>query len=393
MLSAGMRLGPYEILSHLGSGGMGTVYQARDTRLNRIVAVKLLLPRLANNPEFLRRFDREARAISGLNHPHICALYDVGHENGLSYLVMEYLSGETLSDRLSRAGPLPFDEVRTYGIQIASALKDAHDRNIVHRDIKPGNVMLTRWGAKLMDFGLATTFETRKNERADTAQPADSHLSVGKLSLFRSRLSRALGRAALPASVTESTVTMTAVGRIGTLPYMAPEQLSGKETDWRTDVFAFGALLYEMAVGRRAFTGSCETDIVNSILHRHPSPVSAFQPLASTEFDRIVHTCLAKDREQRWRTTSELLVKLTRESMGQRERILKTMVAELGGRSWFWQERDRRAAGRTAVQKDEDKRRDYATWVFLSLGVRPRNLVRTAESNRRCRSGPQGVDL
>jgi serine/threonine protein kinase len=187
MLSPGTQLGPYEILAHLGSGGMGTVYQALDTRLDRMVAVKLMLPHFADHPEFLRRFKREARAISGLSHPHICTLYDVGYQNGLSYLVMEYLDGKTLGHQL-RKGRLEFDEVLRYAIQIASALNEAHNRGIVHRDIKPGNVMLTIWGTKLMDFGLATTFDPPEDNLAPSntqVRPAWSRLADGKLSLSR----------------------------------------------------------------------------------------------------------------------------------------------------------------------------------------------------------------
>jgi len=220
-IEPGTMLGPYEIEEAIGAGGMGEVYRARDTRLDRAVAIKVLAPHLAESPEHRQRLEREAKAISSLSHPHICQLYDVGHEDGVDFLVMEFIEGETLADRLGR-GPLPIDEVLRYGVQIADALEKAHRQAIVHRDLKPANVMLTSDGAKLLDFGLARTDGGVGGSDADlTVSP-----TVSK--------------------------PLTAAGTlIGTYQYMAPEQLEGKTSDARTDIFALGAVLYEMATGRR----------------------------------------------------------------------------------------------------------------------------------------------
>ena len=224
-LSVGTRLGPYEILAPLGAGGMGEVYRAKDTRLDRTVAIKILPSHLSSNADFKQRFEREARAISSLTHPHICALYDVGSQDGTEFLVMEFLEGETLAHRLIK-GPLPTDQMLRYGIQIADALDKAHRQGIVHRDLKPGNIMLTKSGVKLLDFGLA------------------------KLTVCKSSFA-----GVSTASRTQQR-DITAEGTIlGTIQYMAPEQLEGKETDARTDIFAFGTVLYEMATGKKAFTG------------------------------------------------------------------------------------------------------------------------------------------
>src|SRR5574340_400609 len=213
-LASGSKLGPYEILAPLGAGGMGEVYRARDTRLERTVAVKILPTRLASDPAIRERFEREAKTISNLNHSHICTVYDVGHENELAYLVMEYLEGETLASRLER-GPLPTDQLLRIGIQIADALEKAHQQGIIHRDLKPGNIMLTKTGAKLLDFGLA-----KPTPRSDTALTT-------------------MATAAKPLT-TEGAI-------VGTFLYMAPELFEGKEADVRSDLFAFGSVLYEMA--------------------------------------------------------------------------------------------------------------------------------------------------
>ena len=233
-LSPGTRLGPYEIVAPIGAGGMGEVYRARDTRLERTVAVKVLPAHLSASPESRQRFEREARTISQLSHPHICALYDVGREGETEYLVMEHLEGETLSDRLNR-GHLPTDQVLRYGVEIADALDKAHRQGIVHRDLKPGNVMLTKSGVKLLDFGLAKV----------VAQAAGSGASL----------------TALP-----TRANLTQEGTIlGTFQYMAPEQLEGREADPRTDVFALGAVLYEMATGKKAFSGESQASLISSI--------------------------------------------------------------------------------------------------------------------------------
>src|SRR6266498_374213 len=268
-LSSGARLGPYEILGAVGAGGMGEVYKARDTRLERTVAVKVLPQHLSASDEGRQRFEREAKAISQLAHPHICALYDVGREGEIEFLVMEYLEGVTLSERLAR-GPVPTEQVLRFGIEIADALDKAHRQGIVHRDLKPGNVMLTKSGVKLLDFGLA---KLRQGE---------SHPLASRLS----------------ALATQDT-PLTAEGTIlGTLQYMAPEQLEGKEADARTDIFAFGAVLYEMATGRKAFTGRSQASLISAILRDEPEPISMIQPMTPPALDRVVKTCLAEDRFQ-----------------------------------------------------------------------------------------------
>jgi Tol biopolymer transport system component len=281
-LSVGTRLGPHEILEPLGAGGMGEVYRARDTRLDRTVALKVLPGHLSGNEELRQRFDREARAISQLSHPHICALYDVGHQDGVDYLVMEYLEGETLSDRLAK-GPLPTEQVLRYGIQIADALDKAHRQGVVHRDLKPGNVMITKSGVKLLDFGLAKL-------RAAAPGSVFSSLSV------------------LP---TQTDASLTAQGTIlGTFQYMAPEQLEGRDADARSDIFALGALLFEMATGKKAFSGKSQASLIAAILDATPPPISTVQPMTPPALDRIVKTCLEKDPEDRWQTAHDVMLEL-----------------------------------------------------------------------------------
>ncbi len=274
-LSSGTRLGPYEVLAPIGAGGMGEVYRAHDPRLGRDVAIKVLPAHLSASPEVRARFEREARAISKLNHPHICTLHDIGHHDGTDYLVMELLEGETLAHRLEK-GPLPLPEVLRHGVEIASALDVAHRGGIVHRDLKPGNIMLTKAGAKLMDFGLA----------------------------------RATGLAVAAAGLAESpTVSrpLTAEGAIvGTLQYMAPEQLEGKEADARADLWALGCVLYEMATGRRAFAGTSQASLIAAVLKESPRPMVELQPLTPPALDRIVTRCLEKDPDQRWRSAGDL---------------------------------------------------------------------------------------
>ena len=260
-------------LSH-PPGGMGEVYKAKDTRLDRTVAVKVLPPHTAENPEARQRFEREARAVSSLNHPHICALYDVGCQEGMDYLVMEHLEGESLSHRLA-AGPLPAAEALRYAIHIAEALADAHRHGIFHRDLKPGNIMLTKSGAKLLDFGLA---KLRKDP--------DSTLG--------------------PSLAPTRTKDFTESGAIlGTVQYMAPEQLDGKEVDARTDLFAFGAVLYEMLAGRKAFVAETPAGIITAIMASQPPPVSTLQPVTRA-LDHVIERCLAKDPEARWQTARDL---------------------------------------------------------------------------------------
>ena len=277
-LPSGTRLGPYELLSPLGAGGMGEVYRARDTRLDRAVAVKVLPAHLSASKESRQRFEREARTISQLSHPHICALYDVGREGETEYLVMELLEGETLEERLVK-GALSTDQVLRFGIEIADALDRAHRQSIVHRDLKPGNIMLTRSGVKLLDFGLAKVM----------APPLDKNPGSG-----------------LTSTPTQVGSSLTQEGSIlGTFEYMAPEQLEGKEADARTDIFAFGAVLYEMATGRKAFSGTSQASLISNIMKEEPAAISTVQPMTPPALDRVVRTCLAKDPDDRFQTAHD----------------------------------------------------------------------------------------
>jgi serine/threonine-protein kinase len=255
---------------------MGEVYRARDTRLNRIVAIKVLPTHLADRPELRERFEREARAIASLNHPHICTLHDIGQQDGTDYLVMEYLEGETLAQRLLK-GPLPLEQVLQYAIEIADALDKAHRKGVTHRDLKPGNIMLTKSGTKLLDFGLAKL----KQEVA----PANVPLSE------------------LPTANDPLTAQGTIVG---TMQYMAPEQLEGKEVDARTDIFAFGSVVYEMATGKKCFEGKSQASLIASILQIDPPPISSLQPMTPPALDRVVRTCLAKDPDERCQSAKDL---------------------------------------------------------------------------------------
>ena len=281
-LTSGTKLGPYEIQSPLGTGGMGEVYRARDTRLDRTVAVKILPSHLSDNPEAKQRFDREARAISSLNHPNICTLHDVGHQDGIDFLVMEFLEGETLADRL-RKGPLPTEQVLKIGIEICEGLERAHKSGVVHRDLKPGNVMLTKTGAKLMDFGLA---------KAITGVTPASSLTM-------------------TISHPSADQPLTAQGTIlGTFQYMSPEQTEGKDADARSDIFALGCVLYEMATGKRAFTGKSQASLVAAILASDPPPISTVQPMSPPALEQVIKTCLAKDPEERFQTVHDLKLQL-----------------------------------------------------------------------------------
>jgi eukaryotic-like serine/threonine-protein kinase len=291
-LTSGTRLGPYEIVAPIGAGGMGEVYRARDTRLERTVAVKVLPPHLSSSPESRQRFEREARTISQLSHPHICALYDVGREGETEYLVMEYLEGETLADRLAR-GPLPIEQVLRYGCEIADALDKAHRQGVVHRDLKPGNVMLTKSGVKLLDFGLAKVLERSLDATGRGQAAAGQHPMAG------------INLTSVPTVMGSPSLTQHGT-ILGTLQYMAPEQLEGKEADARTDVFALGAVLYEMATGAKAFAGASQASLIGAILRDHPRPISDVVPLTPAALDRIVRTCLAKDPEDRWQTARDV---------------------------------------------------------------------------------------
>ena len=275
-LQNGGRLGPYEITGPLGAGGMGEVYRARDTRLNRNVAIKVLPAALAGDAGFSARLDREARAISQLNHPNICTLYDVGHDSGTDYLVMELIDGETLADRIGRA-PLLLTDVLRFGVQIADALAAAHRVGIVHRDLKPGNVMITKSGAKLLDFGLAKLMEP----------PSDPAMDP------------------LAATARHDPLTMRGVV-VGTVPYMSPEQLQGKVLDPRTDIFSFGTILYEMTTGQRPFPGGSSEVVIAAILSSEPTAIHSLQPGAPAALTQIIATALEKDPEQRWQTAQDV---------------------------------------------------------------------------------------
>ncbi len=303
-LTPGTRLGPYEIVAPLGAGGMGEVYRARDTRLSRDVAVKVLPQHLSASPEVRARFEREAKTISQLNHPHICTLHDVGREGDTDYLVMELVEGETLAQRLER-GALPLPQALKLGVEIADALDRAHRAGVVHRDLKPGNVMLTKLGAKLMDFGLA-----RLTGLGGPAGQSDVTL------------------AALTRSPTMAQ-PLTAEGTIvGTFQYMAPEQLEGKDADARCDLWALGCVLYEMATARRAFEGQSQASLIGAILKDEPAPVSQWSPIAPPAFDHTVRRCLAKDPDERWQTARDLAHELRGIAEG---RLSSTGAAALSG--------------------------------------------------------------
>ena len=290
-LTSGTKLGPYEIQSPLGAGGMGEVYRARDTRLDRIVAVKVLASHLSSSPELKQRMEREGRAISSLNHPHICQLYDIGSQNGTDYLVMEFLEGETLAERL-RKGAVPLAEVFKIGIAVAEALAVAHRSGIVHRDLKPGNIMLTAGGAKLMDFGLAKPLGMQ-NSGTGTGSAAPSFTAAATMSG--------------PSPLTPLT---TAGSVIGTIQYMSPEQIEGKEADARSDVFAFGAVLYEMVAGKRPFQGKSQISLASSILESEPEPVSKLKPNTPPAFDHVVTTCLQKNPDERYQSAHDVKLEL-----------------------------------------------------------------------------------
>ena len=279
-LSSGTKLGPYEIQSLVGAGGMGEVYRARDTRLDRTVAIKVLPDDRYASPELKQRFEREARAISALSHPHICQLYDLGSQDGRDYLVMEYVQGENLADLL-RKGPLPVPDVVKIGVEISDALEKAHRQGIVHRDLKPANIMLTRGGAKLMDFGVAKSFAATGPDRA------------------------------APLATLTKSYQLTGEGTlIGTLQYMAPEQLEGKQSDPRSDIFALGCVLYEMATGIPAFNGSTAASAVASVMSSEPKPITAIEATHPPLLDRVIRTALAKNPDDRWQSAHDVAVQM-----------------------------------------------------------------------------------
>ena len=272
-LASGTTLGPYTIEAPLGVGGMGEVYKARDTRLDRTVAIKVLPEHVAADPDLKQRFEREAKTVAALSHPHICPVFDVGEQDGVNFLVMEHLEGETLAQRLEK-GALPLDQALTIAIEISDALDKAHRQGIVHRDLKPGNIMLTKAGAKLLDFGLAKP--TAMAMGADSAMPTMSEGLTGQGAI------------------------------LGTLQYMAPEQLEGEDVDARTDIFAFGTVVYEMITGTKTFSGKSQASMIAAILEREPTPISDLQPVSPAALDRVVKKCLAKDPERRWHNAHDL---------------------------------------------------------------------------------------
>ncbi len=343
-LPAGTKLGPYEIESAAGAGGMGEVYRARDTRLERTVAVKILPAHLADSPDLKQRFEREARAISSLSHPHICRLYDVGSQNGTDYLVMEYLEGETLADRLMK-GPLPLEQVLKVGGEVADALDKAHRQGIVHRDLKPGNIMLTKAGAKLMDFGLA-----KGTAAAMSAVAAGQNLHPSRPGLGGAPGS--VGAPITPSSPTTPLFSMTGAASpltqkgmiVGTFQYMAPEVLQGAEADARSDLFSLGCVLYEMATGHRAFEGKSQISVLAAILEKEPEPMSQWQPLTPPALEMVVRTCLAKDPDERLQTAHDLKLQLSWTS--------QTLAP---------------AAGKQT--KEKAKRHEWAAWAVAALAL------------------------
>ena len=293
-LSSGTKLGPYEIQSPLGAGGMGEVYRARDTRLDRTVAIKVLNANLVGSPELRARFDREARIISQLQHPNICVLHDVGQEGPIDFLVMEFLQGELLADRL-RKGPLPTDQVLTIAIEVSDALEKAHRAGVVHRDLKPGNVMLTKSGAKLLDFGLA--------------KPLGATVTAGGSSGNSHSVLAAALTNTVPSPSAGSPLS-TAGAMIGTVQYMSPEQIQGTEADARSDIFSFGVMLYEMVTGKRTFEGKTQAVIVGQILAVDPPSVSAVRPETPPGLERVIRLCLDKDPDERIQTAHDLKLQL-----------------------------------------------------------------------------------
>jgi serine/threonine protein kinase/Tol biopolymer transport system component len=278
-LSSGTKLGPYEVVAPVGAGGMGEVYRGIDKRLDRTVAIKILPSQFAEKPAALERFQREARAISQLSHANICQLYDLGEQDGIHFIVMEFLEGETLGARLAK-GRLPLELVLRYGAEVAEGLEQAHRMGVVHRDLKPGNIMITRTGAKLLDFGLAKT-----------AQPIIQQSSGLSATMTSPNYSQPL--------TAEGTV-------IGTYQYMSPEQIEGREADARSDIFSFGAVLYEMATGRRAFEGKSQVTVASAILEKDPEPVSLHQPLAPPSLQHVIQGALMKDPDSRWQSAADV---------------------------------------------------------------------------------------
>ena len=311
-ITPGTKLGPYEVISAAGAGGMGEVYKARDSRLERDVAIKVLPSHLSSNPDLRARFEREAKSISGLQHPNICVLHDVGSQEGIDFLVMEFLEGETLAARITRK-PLTLEEVLKIGIELADGLDKAHRTGIVHRDLKPGNVMLTKSGAKLMDFGLA-----KPTSFAGSQSGAPAFSAV--------------------ATMTSPASPITLAGTVvGTVQYMSPEQIHGQDADARSDIFAFGALLYEMVTGKRAFEGKSQLSVASSILEKEPESVSVLQPLTPSALEHVMMRCLAKEPEARWQNISDVKQELVWvQQSGSQAGLTAPVVAKHKSREWIF---------------------------------------------------------
>lgn len=337
-LPPGTKLGPYEIQSALGAGGMGEVYRASDTRLGRVVAIKVLNSALVATPDLKARFEREARAISQLNHPNICTLHDVGHDGDTDFLVMEFIDGQSLADRLHK-GPLPIMDLVKIGCEIADALERAHRAGIVHRDLKPGNVMLTKTGAKLLDFGLA--------------KPA----SIGAAASGTAPLLSAAMTMTSPSPLQSPLTQQGAL--VGTVQYMSPEQIQGVEADARSDIFAFGAVLYEMATGRRAFEGKSQISVASAILEKDPDPITATQPASPAALEYCIRTCLTKNPDERFQTAHDVKLQLKwvaesrtqqttirpRKSRAWTAAVLAAAVVGAMLGAWFFSRSNRTSAG------------------------------------------------
>src|SRR5579862_1820255 len=306
-LNPDTKLGAYQIKSPIGAGGMGEVYRALDTRLNRTVAIKVLPGHLCENVEAKERFEREARAISALNDARICTLYDIGHQDGVDFLVMEYLEGESLADRL-RKGALPLKETLKVGSDVCNALEAAHRHGIVHRDLKPGNIMLTPGGAKLMDFGLAKPLGVAA--ASTRARSAPSFTAVAT----------AMGSSPISPLTSAGTV-------VGTIQYMSPEQIEGKEADARSDIFALGSVLYEMASGKRPFEGKSQISLASAILEKDPEPLSTIKPMTPPAFEYTVNTCLQKNPDDRFQTAHDVKLQLQWIGSSSSSTGMKTMPA------------------------------------------------------------------
>ena len=350
-LTSGTKLGPYEILAPLGAGGMGEVYRATDSRLNRTVAIKILPHHLSDNPEARQRFEREARTISSLNHPNICVLHDIGNHDGTAYLVMEYVQGETVESRLQK-GPLPLKQAIECATQICDALEKAHRAGIVHRDLKPGNIMLTASGAKLLDFGLAKPVALGTATHGNKAG-AEGNLTPSTPTMNLSILS------ATPAALTQQGMI------VGTFQYMAPELLQGHEADARSDLFSFGCVLYEIITGRRAFEGKSQLSVMTAILEKEPEPITTVQPMAPAALDHVVQGCLAKDPEARWQSAADV------------------------ARQLRWIAGSSSASGPAPSVRPQSRWRDHLPWAIVALALLAALLwvnVRQPEPARTLRS-------